>query len=164
MSSSAIFWYAGRFLFFGVRWGTASSIWLLDKLRPISPSSQWQPCPTEPAQCDLHSVPLIPQASATLHHGKMSSSSQTFACKIAQHQSQTCFSCNAIQGLDGAIHAQVNDLRFAPVLHTVKTFVEQHPLILTCHLCFIVVAGLLWSLQVWTSTFCSAHAMHLSAV
>lgn len=64
-SSSAIFWYAGRYLFFGVRWGATSSIWLMDKVEPIASSSQFKPCPyQDPTQCDLYSVPFAqaPQA------------------------------------------------------------------------------------------------------
>ena len=67
-SSSAIFWYAGRFLFFGVRWGATSSIWLMDKIRPITSSSQFKPCPyTDATQCDLYSVPSAqaPQVSSS---------------------------------------------------------------------------------------------------
>ncbi|KAL3139554.1 hypothetical protein ABBQ38_003875 [Trebouxia sp. C0009 RCD-2024] len=115
-SGTGIFWYAGRYLFYGVRWGATSSIWLMDKVWPISSSSQWSPCPyDDPTRCDLYSVP------------------------VAQ----------APQILDKINHAQANNLHFTPVLHVIKTFVDQHPLILTTHLVFITVAGLLWPLQVW---------------
>ena len=52
------------------------------------------------------------------------------------------------QKLDKTGYAQAADLHFTPVLHYIKTFVEQEPLMLYIHLLCITLAGFLWPLQV----------------
>ncbi|BDA48301.1 hypothetical protein COCOBI_11-5610 [Coccomyxa sp. Obi] len=51
--------------------------------------------------------------------------------------------------LFGAMATPPSKLHFSTVIHYFSTFVQQHPGYLYAHLLFIVLAGVLWPLQIW---------------
>lgn len=55
LSGAVIFWYGGRFLFYGVRWGVNSTFFLAEPLvRSITPEKRWVQCPAaEPRACEI---------------------------------------------------------------------------------------------------------------
>lgn len=58
---------------------------------------------------------------------------------------------SGMQGMEQQPRAYSDALYFAPVLHYIKSFVEQQPIVLMLHLVCVILAGLLWPLQVISS-------------
>ena len=142
---------------FGTRWGVASGIWLTSAFKPVTAANQWAPCPSQNATaCHLPSIPRL-----QVHWYPK----QTYWVRSMLTPLCAFITCTAMQGMQQQPHGYSDRVHFAPVLHYIKSFVEQQPIVLMLHLLCVMIAGLLWPLQVFINQSCMCtcswqHAVH----